>query len=164
MVSFKQKYILYVMVLFLFACNHPTEIKNYSKVFPIILESDIDYAIVKPDGTLWTWGGNSTGQLGNGTMIPSEIPKQIPTLRDIVTIDLVEGAVYAADSKGNIWFWGFIGSDSDPQNQNIPHKIENIDKVKILHASATGTLLFMKCDSTYWSYDIKTKETRIIQL
>ena len=34
---------------------------------------------IKSDGTLWGWGLNSNGQLGNGTNVSSNIPIQIGT-------------------------------------------------------------------------------------
>lgn len=37
---------------------------------------------LKDDGTLWAWGLNSTGQLGDGTTINKNTPVQIGTDND----------------------------------------------------------------------------------
>ena len=43
------------------------------------VSGDITYALArKIDGTLWAWGDNSNGQLGDGTVINKSSPVQIP--------------------------------------------------------------------------------------
>jgi len=37
----------------------------------------IVYLVVKPDGTLWAWGGNAFGVLGDGTTEDKEIPTKV---------------------------------------------------------------------------------------
>ncbi len=37
----------------------------------------------KSDGTVWAWGSNSNGQLGNGSNVGSNLPQQVPGLTDV---------------------------------------------------------------------------------
>jgi len=39
--------------------------------------SNMHSMIIKPDGSLWGWGFNIFGELGNGTFMPINIPTQI---------------------------------------------------------------------------------------
>jgi alpha-tubulin suppressor-like RCC1 family protein len=41
---------------------------------------------VTADGTVWAWGDNAVGQLGDGTMTDRLEPVPIPTLTDVVAI------------------------------------------------------------------------------
>src|SRR5690242_1649195 len=38
------------------------------------------------DGTVWAWGQNSQGELGNGTTVNSLVPIQVPGVADVVWI------------------------------------------------------------------------------
>jgi len=117
------------------------------------LESDMDNAILKPDGTVWAWGSNSTGQLGDGTMLPTENPKRIPILRNIVCIDFCEGAAVAADISGNIWFWGNRLIWEEPPGYDtmvtIPQKISFLAGIKQLLMRGVYIHLLNE-DGTVW--------------
>jgi len=116
------------------------------------LETDIDYAIIKPDGTLWTWGGNTTGQLGDGTMNPSDTPKQITSLAGLVSIDLSDGGAYAVDGDGNIWYWGNrIIWDEGPDDITIltPTKISSLPGTKQLRVLGSS-IYILRNDGTVW--------------
>lgn len=117
------------------------------------LESDMDNAILKPDGTVWAWGSNSTGQLGDGTMLPSENPKRITTLRNIICIDFCEGAAVAADISYNIWFWGNRLIWEEPPGYDttvmIPQKISFLTGIKQLLMRGVYIYLLNE-DGTVW--------------
>jgi len=57
------------------------------------------------DGTVYAWGENSDGQLGDGTTVSRSAPVKIPGLRDVVAIAAWD-AVYALTSDGSVWTWG----------------------------------------------------------
>jgi len=68
---------------------------------------------IKTDGTLWTWGGNNYGQLGDGTTISRSSPVQIyggGTNWKQVALGplLVSGGASAAAIKTDytLWTWG----------------------------------------------------------
>ena len=63
--------------------------------------------IIKSDGTLWTWGNNSFGQIGNGTVGPNySSPIQVGFLTDWSTIGNAVGATYVIKTDGTLWVCG----------------------------------------------------------
>jgi alpha-tubulin suppressor-like RCC1 family protein len=65
---------------------------------------------LKADGTVWTWGRNDTGQLGDGTQSDAQVPKQIPNLSGITQVSAGIGHVLALASDGTVWAWGANGT------------------------------------------------------
>gem|GEM_PF-3124184 len=48
--------------------------------------ADAHILAIQTDGTLWAWGKNNRGQLGNFTTTDSLVPVQVPTLSDVVEV------------------------------------------------------------------------------
>ncbi|HXS36349.1 MAG TPA: T9SS type A sorting domain-containing protein [Flavipsychrobacter sp.] len=66
------------------------------------------YALaIKTDGTLWAWGDNTFGDLGNGTTTNSKVPIQVDTATDwkIATASCQETS-FAIKKDGTLWAWG----------------------------------------------------------
>ena len=62
---------------------------------------------IKTDGTLWAWGGNGSGQLGDGTTTNRSSPVQIGALTTWASVST--GRYYfsaAIKTDGTIWMWG----------------------------------------------------------
>ena len=60
---------------------------------------------IKTDGTLWTWGDNTYGQLGDGTTTGRNSPGQIAGT-NWKTVGLKDGAMSAIKTDGTLWSWG----------------------------------------------------------
>ena len=63
-------------------------------------------ARIKPDGTLWTWGHNNFGQLGDGTTVDRNIPKQISNDKDWRSVTAGNFHTLAIKTDGTLWAWG----------------------------------------------------------
>ena len=73
----------------------------------IINASDDSHSIaVKNNGTLWAWGHNDYGQLGDGTSINKNIPIQIGTDTDWQNIASGVSYSIAIKNDGSFWAWG----------------------------------------------------------
>lgn len=62
--------------------------------------------VVTPDHTVWTWGGNGNGQLGDNTTTPKTVPTQLATLSDIVAVAAGASHTLALKSDGTVYAWG----------------------------------------------------------
>jgi hypothetical protein len=58
------------------------------------------------DGSVWSWGYNATGQLGNGTTTDSDVPVPVSGLSGVTAV--AGGAFHslAIVNNGTVWGWG----------------------------------------------------------
>jgi alpha-tubulin suppressor-like RCC1 family protein len=83
---------------------------------------------LKDDGTVWTWGRNQFGQLGNGTNVAqSSAPVQVLGLSDVVLYAARDYHNLAVKSDGTVWAWGSgengeLGNN-DIQDSNVPVQV-----------------------------------------
>jgi alpha-tubulin suppressor-like RCC1 family protein len=78
-------------------------------------------AIVGPDGnnSVWCWGDNSFGQLGNGGGGPSAVPVQVSGLTGLANLAVgAEHACVGLSNAGGIACWGKGGSGELGNNGN----------------------------------------------
>lgn len=61
---------------------------------------------IRSDGTLWAWGGNQYGQLGNGTYLDGGFPEQIGTASNWKAIACGQSHTVALQTNGTLWAWG----------------------------------------------------------
>jgi alpha-tubulin suppressor-like RCC1 family protein len=61
---------------------------------------------IKTNGTLWTWGGNDLGQLGNGTNSDVFLPTQIGTDTNWAAISCGDRHTMVLKSNGTLWVCG----------------------------------------------------------
>jgi len=77
-----------------------------------VAAGDFHSLALRDDGTVWAWGKNDFGQLGNNTMIDSNIPVQVVGpggagyLSEIVAIAADGWHSLALKSNGTVWTWG----------------------------------------------------------
>ena len=62
--------------------------------------------VIKTDGSLWAWGVNDRGQLGDGTMTNRLSPVQVGTDKDWKAVDAGTGHTVAIKTDGSLWAWG----------------------------------------------------------
>jgi alpha-tubulin suppressor-like RCC1 family protein len=110
---------------------------------------------VKSDGTVWTWGQNLYGQLGNGNNTDSNVPVQVSGLTNVTSAVAATGAFHchALKSDGNVWSWGrnTYGNlgDNTLNNSNVPVQMLSFNS-PIGMAAGTNFSLFYKADGTMW--------------
>ncbi|MDP9372149.1 MAG: hypothetical protein M3Q65_06785, partial [Chloroflexota bacterium] len=61
---------------------------------------------LRADGTVWAWGSNFHGQLGDGSTTNSAVPVQARGLGGIVAIAAGDGYSLAVGGNGVVWAWG----------------------------------------------------------
>ena len=115
---------------------------------------------LKKDGTVWGWGGNNVGQLGDGTTTDRNIPQQALGLSNIVAISAGGDQSLALDSNGEVWFWGPDGCgqagdgtipvSGDPAYLKLaPVKVPNFGQVVGI-AAGLGNNVVIRSDGSLW--------------
>ena len=113
---------------------------------------------LKADGTVWAWGRNSSGELGNGTTTDRTTPVQVTGLTGVVAIAGGYGHSLALKSDGTVWAWGtdLYGQLGDGANttlghQTIPVAVSGLTGVSAI-AAGWGHSLALKADGTVWAW------------
>jgi len=112
------------------------------------------------DGTVLSWGSNSSGQLGNGTVTSSNIPVAVSNLTDIIAVTVGENHSLALKNDGTVWTWGDniegqLG-DGTTTDRSLPAQIENMNGVIAIAAGEYHSLA-LKNDLTVWAWGWNNK-------
>lgn len=77
------------------------------------ISAGYDHALaLDSTGRVWSWGGNSNGQLGDGSAVASRSAPVAVAMPAGVTVTTVAAGFltsYALDSAGHAWAWGYDG-------------------------------------------------------
>lgn len=67
--------------------------------------SSASYAL-GADGTVWAWGRNNIGQLGDGTKIDRDVPARVTGLSGVKSVEAGQFSAHALLDDGTVWSWG----------------------------------------------------------
>lgn len=119
------------------------------------------YLALKSDGTVWAWGNNYFGQLGNGDTAGAynDTPAQVLT-GAVAIAALIQGSL-ALKGDGTVWTWGACSGLSSPAaNTNNPYGNscvpQNWNGLTGITAIAAGWAhwLALKNDGSVWGYGL----------
>ncbi len=80
---------------------------EFSGTKNVQIEAGENFTIVlKENGTVWSWGNNKYGQLGNGTTVQSGVPQKVKELSNIVYINAGATFAFAINNRGEVFAWG----------------------------------------------------------
>jgi len=135
----------------------PIQVKNLAGV-TAIAGGGIHSIALKSDGTLWTWGGNTYGQLGDGTTKDKSTPVQVKNLTNVIAIAAGYNYCLALKSNGTVWAWGrnYNGELGDGTGgygvkKSAPVQVQNITDV-IAIAAGYDYSFALKSDGTAWAW------------
>ncbi|MFF7683521.1 hypothetical protein ACFZA2_12265 [Microbacterium sp. NPDC007973] len=115
------------------------------------------YAL-RSDGTVWAWGRNNVGQLGDGTTINQSTPVQVTGLQNVVEIAANGESARALLSNGEIRSWGGNGAgvlgDGSTADRTTPVTTAGTQNVARLGASSsTGTASYLLTEDRRVQFD-----------
>jgi alpha-tubulin suppressor-like RCC1 family protein len=86
-----------------------TTVDNDTPTYTNLTGSYYHYCMIRTtDGTVWCWGRNDDGQLGDGTTTSRHSPVQAGSLTGVVSIGLEETSTCALDNVSELHCWGKI--------------------------------------------------------
>jgi len=134
---------------------------SLSNVVSVSSQGDHTLAL-KNDGTVWAWGENENGQLGDGTVgANSPFPVQVSNLSGVIAISAGYSSNTALESDGSIWGWGYNGDDSDigaggaATPTALPATVPNLTGIKAI-AAAKSHYLALDSNGNVWTWDDTT--------
>ncbi|MEJ7644665.1 MAG: T9SS type A sorting domain-containing protein [Chryseolinea sp.] len=111
---------------------------------------------INNDGTLWAWGFNASGQLGDGTGVEKDIPVQISTQNIWKTVSAGGSHTLAIQNDGTLWawgdnLWGQVGDGTFGNVRQIPIKIGTATNWAAVSAGQSFSMA-IKTDGTLWAW------------
>ncbi|MGW2612951.1 RCC1 domain-containing protein [Streptomyces mirabilis] len=141
------------------AANVPAEVQSLDHVKAIAAGCTFTMAL-REDGTVWTWGYNAAGQLGNGTNTRANTPQKVEGLSDVEAIDAGHGHAVAVTKDHKVMAWGYnahgeLGVDS-LVNSNKPVEVKHLTSVARIFAGPYNTFALL-ADGTVkaWGWNDK---------
>ena len=116
-------------------------------------------AVIKTDGTLWTWGRGTSGQLGDNTSTNKSSPVQTVAFGTNWS-QVACGAAHTAAIKtdGTLWCWGynFFGSLGDNSGTNRSSPVQTVALGSNWKQVSCGNAhtAAIKTDGTLWLWGI----------
>ena len=143
----------------------PVQVVGLSNVNAIdALGDNLHNLALQSNGTVWAWGLNNLGQLGNGTTTNSSIPVQVPGLSNIIEVasnsrasPYTDSFSMALQSNGTVWTWGAnnygqLGNGTFV-NSTTPVQVTGLSNV-IAIGTGRGHALALRNDGTVWAWGL----------
>ena len=120
----------------------------------------LNTAAIKTDGTLWTWGFNAQGQLGDNT--PDWRSSPVQTVSGGTNWKQVAGGGYitaAIKTDGTLWLWGTngVGELGDNTRTNRSSPVQTVSagtNWKQVAGGGSGHTAAIKTDGTLWLWGL----------
>jgi Regulator of chromosome condensation (RCC1) repeat/PASTA domain len=122
------------------------------------------HALALRPGSLWAWGDNMSGQLGNGTIVAdSATPVRVDRRTDRVTqIDAGSLHSLARDADGSIWVWGRndqgqlgigVVDDWNAPGRNVPIHVATPGVTQVSAGAGTSLAVLADGGLLMWGRD-----------
>lgn len=122
--------------------SRPAVVPGLDSVRTIAAGADHSLALTS-GGSVWTWGRNDLGQLGDGTCTGRRSPVQTIGLDGVLAIAAGQDHSLALRADGTVWSWG-CGSVT-------PRQVAGLDSATAIAAHG-ATSLAARRDGTVWSW------------
>jgi alpha-tubulin suppressor-like RCC1 family protein len=111
---------------------------------------------VRSGGTVWAWGANSFGQLGDGTTTSRSAPAQVPGLTGVTQVAGGCNHSLALRSDGTVWAWGGngvgqLGRGTITDHEATPAQVTGLAGITKISAGC-GFSLALRSDGTVWAW------------
>jgi alpha-tubulin suppressor-like RCC1 family protein len=107
------------------------------------------------NGTVWAWGSNSAGQLGDGTALYRLAPVQVSRLSNVTALAAGTHHSLALDGAGTVWSWGLNShgrlGDRTAASRLTPGKVPDLPSIKALAAGEAHSLA-LDNDGKVWAW------------
>lgn len=120
---------------------------------------DAHTCAVSGDGTVWCWGLNGSGQLGDSTTGDRNQPTLVPGLTGVVQVSAGAAHTCAALDDGSAWCWGAnnVGQLGDGTNGDSPVPVPVTGLANVVDLAAGGEHTCALSGQTLWCWGLNDK-------
>jgi len=114
-----------VLALALSGLTAPATAPANAGTVPVVTSGGGHSCALMTDQSVWCWGRNTTGQLGNGTVADSLVPVWVRTLPPAINVSAGHDHTCAVSTSNQVWCWGSdafgeLGNGSTSTSQKFP--------------------------------------------
>ncbi|QJD87334.1 RCC1 domain-containing protein [Cohnella herbarum] len=128
---------------------------NVMDVASAVSAGEFHSLVLKTNGTVWGWGYNAYGQLGDGTTANRSSAVEVGGLKDVVEIASGYYHNLVRKSDGTVWSWGYNNSgqlgDSSIANRSIPIQVSGLSNIIAIAAGGYHSLA-LQSDGKVWAW------------
>jgi len=134
----------------------PQQVPGITGITSVAAGGNFSMALVTSDSSIWGWGDNFYGQLGDSTSGSTDNPPvKVANLTGIVQISTGYDHTLALDKNGNVWAWGENSygklGDSSGTLRKYPVPVYGLTNVIKVYASKDNSIA-VKDDGTVWAW------------
>ena len=143
----------------------PVQVAGLATVTAVASGGNTAYAR-RADGTVWSWGYNGSGQLGNGQACTStclsRVPVRVSTLTGVTAIAGGAENGYAVRGDGTAWSWGAnysgelgngVPCTTYPCESRVPVQVNLTNVTQVASFDSGGYALLTNGDVWAWGYN-----------
>lgn len=123
-----------------------------------MIASSSEFALaIAEDGTVWAWGSNNNGALGQGTyFLDFPGPVQVPFLSNVTAVAAGRSHALALDADGHVWAWGAnfdaqLGLPLSVPEHTVPTMLSGLPPM-IDIAAGEDHSLSVAADGSVWAW------------
>ena len=130
-----------------------------------IAAGDLHALALKSDSTVWAWGYDFYGELGNGSYVNSGClciwaPVQVTGLTGIVAIAAGETSA-ALKNDGTVWTWSNLLGNNTNATSNVPVQVHGPNNIGFLQnivgiSASMSHVLALRQDGTLWGWGLNS--------
>ncbi|WP_210063466.1 S-layer homology domain-containing protein [Pseudarthrobacter sp. PvP004] len=133
----------------------PLQVQGLTDVTKISGGGNSGYAL-KGDGSVWAWGYNGEGQLGNGTTVNSLVPVRVSGLDGVRDIVGTSYGALALRNDGTVWAWGHNGlgllaNGTYQGHSDVPVQIPGLSGIENIGANVYSVFASNGADE-FWAW------------
>ncbi|PID14171.1 hypothetical protein CSV63_13860 [Sporosarcina sp. P34] len=130
------------------------EVPGISHITEIAAGDNHTVALKQDQTTIWAWGTNRLGQLGDGGREDKLVPVQVQGINEVSKIATGDNHTIAIKKDGSVWTWGKNTSGTQ-SSRTTPIQIKGVDDAVAVGGGgySDSFTLAVKSDGTVWKWD-----------
>lgn len=140
-----------------YAVSSPTQVGTNTSWYKLSSNFGFHSTAIKNDGTLWNWGNNSYGQLGDNTITHKSSPIQtIAGGQDWTLTEASSQYSLGLKSDGTLWGWGRgqLGTLGNNDDIDVSSPVQVIGSNYTTMSAGTNHAAAVKSDGTLWLWGV----------